>query len=98
MRNWLHGRAIGTHEAMDDRVGSAGEVSCPVCRSTRLVAVGDGAGTNFRCENCMRCWHETLGWRELIDPRSCIDCPQKLECIAAVANRGVENRELGTGS
>jgi hypothetical protein len=56
---------------------------CPQCASERIVVVGDGAGTNFLCEECMRCWHETMGWIALVDPRSCIDCPRKPECLAA---------------
>ena len=62
---------------------------CPACASTRIVAVGDGAGTNFRCEVCMRCWHDTFGWLALVDPRSCIDCPRKPDCLRAFALRGI---------
>jgi len=61
---------------------------CPACWSTRVISVSDGAGTNFLCEDCARCWHETMGWVALVDPRSCVDCSLKPRCLEALAARG----------
>lgn len=69
-------------------IGHVGPDSCPSCLSARIVVVGDGAGANFLCEDCLRCWHETMGWLELIDPHSCIDCQRKPDCLTALAQRG----------
>ena len=58
---------------------------CPACLSPQITPIGDGGGTNFVCEDCMRCWHDTIGWVALVNPRSCIDCARKSACLAALA-------------
>jgi hypothetical protein len=68
-------------------VAGQGLAQCPGCFSEQIVAVGDGAGTSFLCEDCMRCWHETMGWVALVDPRSCIDCRRQPDCLARLHER-----------
>jgi hypothetical protein len=57
--------------------------ACLRCGSTRISAVFDLDVTNFLCESCQACWHVESArvWR--VDPRTCITCRHREDCLAA---------------
>ena len=57
--------------------------ACLRCRSTLISAVFDLDDTNFLCESCQACWHVESArvWR--VDPRTCITCWHRDDCLDA---------------
>jgi len=58
---------------------------CPECHSVDLEAVIDGAGVNFFCRACARCWHLELNRVIRVDPATCAGCGHAGECTERFA-------------
>src|SRR5579875_1070012 len=57
---------------------------CAECGEPDLVTVTDADRLNFLCRSCGRCWHAELGWVSRVDPRSCLRCAHRRDCLAAL--------------
>jgi hypothetical protein len=60
---------------------------CPACGSARLdpVVETERQTVHFLCRDCSRCWHVELGHVHRMTPATCLGCPERQRCEAAVA-------------
>jgi hypothetical protein len=55
---------------------------CADCGDPELVMVTDADRINFLCRSCGLCWHAELGWVSRVDPRGCLRCTHRRQCLA----------------
>jgi hypothetical protein len=63
-----------------------------------VVIVRHPHDINYRCINCGRCWHVSMGlWITRENPFSCPGCPDAAACAAALPDGDVYRRHLRQG-
>jgi hypothetical protein len=72
----------------------AGFAACEACGSSNLQTVVDREDVNLLCRGCGRCWHIELGFVTRVNPRTCVDCPERAPCLRRWDRQSLEGGDV----